>query len=55
MIVTIDCRDISNCKVTIVLCNGALVWKQIIQKIPPKDINNIHLNNSHLLPFMGVS
>ena len=25
MIVTIDCRDIMNCKVTIVLCNGAQI------------------------------
>ena len=25
MVVTIVCRDIINCKVTIVLCNGALV------------------------------
>ena len=24
MVVTIDCRDTINCKVTIVLCNGAL-------------------------------
>ena len=23
MVVTIDCRDTINCKVTIVLCNGA--------------------------------
>ena len=28
MIVTIDCRDIINCKVTIVLCNGAQVPKK---------------------------
>ena len=25
MVVTIDCRDTINCKVTIVLCNGAQV------------------------------
>ena len=28
MIVTIDCRDIINCKVTIVLCNGVQIFIQ---------------------------
>ena len=27
MVVTIDCRDTINCKVTLVLCNRALVMK----------------------------
>ena len=27
MVVTVDCRDIINCKVTIVLCNRALDQK----------------------------
>ena len=30
MVVTIDCRDTVNCKVTIVLCNRALVDSQPI-------------------------
>ena len=30
MVVTIDCRDTINCKVTIVLCNGAqLIFAKI--------------------------
>ena len=47
MVVTIDCRDTINCKVTIVLCNGGPAFPTYVVYLPENMPTISYSNNDN--------